>query len=698
MAEHQYTQQPKKKDNASQKQTIPPKQIPTSHPATIIQRARINPKSLTHADVMQLQHTIGNRAVGKLLTEIGLVPSKPKQAQPVQMQTIPEEEKEPLQGKMVETIQHQEIPEEEPLQGKVSETTQRLEPEVENKPLKTTRENNTGLPYNLKDGVENLSGIDMSDVRVHYNSEKPAAVGALAYTQGTNIHVAPGQERHLPHEAWHVVQQAQGRVRPMIQLKGVAVNKDVGLEREADEMGAVADSKNLNRNHLKEIRSKHDNFVIQKMIGFDRKKGTYVIGPNGYYYVIEEAKMAHMQTYKLKRVYKVNGEIVETQEVIENVSDNDGRFSIISQEQIRTSEATDKAPQDQLQVAVHDSHKSEDDETSEFKKEVLKRMYLFQLAVDSYGDGTKITNVKEFEDMFHKAGIQGALHTSENESLKSPQGRTSLIEIIRAALKLATQEIKDKELARIRIILLSEGFKEEGCIAAQISNLSEKLGVTNQIIETVDSPMELMDYDEKGKVEILEEHIINSYPMYIEAKSHLHGKKDTNYQDLMMHCNRALLALEVLRYLKVYLNEVKQKPSSIVSLFNQLSILATKMGEQKNHSSREALIIQLGEKYETFSEYMNKIVPRLLTVAQNATFSDGRKVDKDLTLENIIEYMTYGTLPEKLKEEIRLKLEIEAKEEKEKIEAAKKEKEKTEAAQEGKEKEEIPFGDLFLNK
>ena len=93
--------------------------MPVSHPATIIQRARINPKSLTHADVMQLQRTIGNRAVGKLLTEIGLIPSIAKQAQPVQMQIIPEEKKEPLQGKMIETIQRQEILEEEkPLQGK----------------------------------------------------------------------------------------------------------------------------------------------------------------------------------------------------------------------------------------------------------------------------------------------------------------------------------------------------------------------------------------------------------------------------------------------------------------------------------------------------------------------------------------------------------------------------------------------------
>jgi hypothetical protein len=76
---------------------------------------------------------------------------------------------------------------------------------------------------------------------VHYNSTKPAEVGALAYTQGANIHVAPGQEKHLAHEAWHVVQQAQDRVQPTMQLKdGVPINDDKGLEHEADVMGAKA--------------------------------------------------------------------------------------------------------------------------------------------------------------------------------------------------------------------------------------------------------------------------------------------------------------------------------------------------------------------------------------------------------------------------------------------------------------------------
>lgn len=98
----------------------------------------------------------------------------------------------------------------------------------------------SSLPIRLKSGVEALSGIAMDSVKVHYNSPEPAQVQALAYTQGTDIHVAPGQEQHLPHEAWHVVQQQQGRVRPTMQLAGTAINDDTSLESEADSMGAWA--------------------------------------------------------------------------------------------------------------------------------------------------------------------------------------------------------------------------------------------------------------------------------------------------------------------------------------------------------------------------------------------------------------------------------------------------------------------------
>jgi hypothetical protein len=92
------------------------------------------------------------------------------------------------------------------------------------------------LPDRLKGSLELLSGMDLSDVRVHRNSSKPAELKALAYTQGRDIHLGPGQDEHLPHEAWHAVQQMQGRVKPTMQARGVPINDDAHLEHEADRM------------------------------------------------------------------------------------------------------------------------------------------------------------------------------------------------------------------------------------------------------------------------------------------------------------------------------------------------------------------------------------------------------------------------------------------------------------------------------
>ncbi len=97
-----------------------------------------------------------------------------------------------------------------------------------------------GLPTQLRAGIEAMSGMDMSDVQVHCNSTRPAQLNALAYAQGNEIYLGPGQEQHLPHEAWHVVQQRQGRVQPTLQLQSGGINDDAALEREADRMGLQA--------------------------------------------------------------------------------------------------------------------------------------------------------------------------------------------------------------------------------------------------------------------------------------------------------------------------------------------------------------------------------------------------------------------------------------------------------------------------
>jgi hypothetical protein len=115
----------------------------------------------------------------------------------------------------------------------------------------------------------------MDDVKVHYNSDKPAQLNALAYAQGTDIHVAPGQEQHLPHETWHVVQQKQGRVQPTMQMQGVNVNvnDNEGLEKEADVMG----EKSLHGDNLQNVSfigaKSNLNNIYQLKVGFEFETG-----------------------------------------------------------------------------------------------------------------------------------------------------------------------------------------------------------------------------------------------------------------------------------------------------------------------------------------------------------------------------------------------------------------------------------------
>ncbi|MBO1351123.1 MAG: DUF4157 domain-containing protein [Hormoscilla sp. GUM202] len=139
----------------------------------------------------------------------------------------------------------------QPIQAKLTINEKKSEADSETpvQPMAVdkTAENKTGLPDRLKEGIESLSGFDLSAVGVNYNSPKPAKINALAYTQGQRIEIGPGKEGHLPHEAWHVVQQMQGRVRPTVEVKGYGVNDDGLLEHEADVMGDRAMQMGSNR-------------------------------------------------------------------------------------------------------------------------------------------------------------------------------------------------------------------------------------------------------------------------------------------------------------------------------------------------------------------------------------------------------------------------------------------------------------------
>lgn len=159
-----------------------------------------------------------------------------------------EDDEDLMQGKFVSQLQEDD---EDLMQGKfVSQMQEDDEDLMQGKfePVQRQEENQTGIPDGVKQRMEDSLGADFSSVRVHPDSSKAPEVGALAYTQGTDIHFAPGQfkpdtstgQQLLGHELTHVVQQAAGRVEPTTEIGGMAVNDNAALEHEADMLGAKA--------------------------------------------------------------------------------------------------------------------------------------------------------------------------------------------------------------------------------------------------------------------------------------------------------------------------------------------------------------------------------------------------------------------------------------------------------------------------
>jgi hypothetical protein len=164
---------------------------------------------------------------------------------PIQQQ---DEEEELLQGKF--PMQRQPMEDEELLQGKFPVQEQPEEEELlQGKfPLQAKPVSNTGIPPDVQAKMEGALNTGLSDVNVHTDSNKATEVGALAYTQGSDIHFAPGQysldtssgKKLLGHELAHVVQQSEGRVPPTGEIAGLPLNDSPALEQEADTIGAKA--------------------------------------------------------------------------------------------------------------------------------------------------------------------------------------------------------------------------------------------------------------------------------------------------------------------------------------------------------------------------------------------------------------------------------------------------------------------------
>ena len=168
----------------------------------------------------------------------------------IQMQPE-EEEEELLQPKLQmqpnpnsvnSILQMQEAEEEEEIiQAKTAIQKEVSKPAVQNGA-------HTSLPESLQAKMEDSFGTDFGNVNIHKNDRSAAQIGALAYTKGNNVHFAPEQynpgsqkgQELIGHELTHVVQQREGKVTATLHGKGMLINDNPGLEKEADIKGKRA--------------------------------------------------------------------------------------------------------------------------------------------------------------------------------------------------------------------------------------------------------------------------------------------------------------------------------------------------------------------------------------------------------------------------------------------------------------------------
>lgn len=183
--------------------------------------------------------------------------------------------------------------------------------------LHSGNSNMTGIPAEMKAQYEALSGFSFDDVRVHYNSDRPAQLQALAYTQGNQVYVGAGQEKHLPHELGHVVQQKLGVVKPNIQMEGVPINDEEALEHQADEMGNLqgslehGDRTVSSVNHVVQRKKTHfSDFLNEK----DGKKRDEKV-PGVLVYGIEESRIRQrILGLRMENPVKIKYDYIRTME------------------------------------------------------------------------------------------------------------------------------------------------------------------------------------------------------------------------------------------------------------------------------------------------------------------------------------------------------------------------------------------------
>jgi hypothetical protein len=164
------------------------------------------------SEILDLQRTIGNRAVTRLI-QSGVLQAKLKIGQPDDMY---EKEADRVAEQVVRMTEEcpECLEEEEIIQTKpVSGSTFEVKPEIESR-IQSLKGSGQPLSSSSRNFFEPRFGVDFSRVRVQQNTkaeETTASLGARAFTQGNDIWLGQGEstsdKRLMAHELTHVVQQ-----------------------------------------------------------------------------------------------------------------------------------------------------------------------------------------------------------------------------------------------------------------------------------------------------------------------------------------------------------------------------------------------------------------------------------------------------------------------------------------------------------
>ena len=298
---------------------------------------------------------------------------------------------------------------------------------------KTETSDQKRLPEKLGTGVEQLSGLDMGDVKVNYNSSKPSEIGAAAYAQGSDIHLGPGQEKHLPHEAWHVVQQKKGIVKSTGTINGTSVNEEKKLEHEADQMGIKAQGLGNNAASIlqkvslnikdRKIIQKKDSEPTQLTVAdpnAPQDAVTPVIAPNA---AQDPATLTAAQKAEENEAKEKEAQKLKYQALIQEAAKKGG-------EGVKRAEA-DQAAKDQAAKEKADQEAKAEDDKKYQEAQKLKYQALIQEAAKKGGEGVERAEAKKIAD---------ALAKKEAEAKE-----------IADAKEKADQKIEDKKIEDKRI-------------------------------------------------------------------------------------------------------------------------------------------------------------------------------------------------------------------------------------------------------